>query len=390
MELRKRGLEMLSWKMPDLKNLIFFGITTLMMAGMVWYGANSHIDFGFNSMFGVTFPTGRVVEVIADETALDETGIWMGHQRLRIELISGERRGDVVEVDNHLFLGHSIHAQEGSRLLLYLEQFDGSDSYFIRIQSFERARAIYWIAGLFIALLAAVFGKAGLRSAYGLVFTFVVIIFLLIPQIVNGAPPAMLTILLSFLIVAVSLISVMGFEKKTYVSILGTSIGIGFYAVFYALISQALNISGMHIPEMSSLVVIGFTSGPSLGELLFSAILIASLGAIMDVAVSISSVTAELSEKDPAASFKMLFQSGMKIGRDLIGSSSNTLILAFTGSFLISLILFRTNNFAYDMLINQTSIGIEVLRAISASAAMVLAAPATAMIGSYVYGAKAK
>ena len=108
----------------------------------------------------------------------------------------------------------------------------------------------------------------------------------------------------------------------------------------------------------------------------------------MDVAVSLASVVSELSEARPKAKFKELFDSGMKVGRDLIGSSSNTLILAFTGTFLISLILFRTNNFSFDMLINRVDIGIEVLRSISASAAMVLCAPATAAIGAYMYGNK--
>ncbi|MCL1989880.1 MAG: YibE/F family protein [Defluviitaleaceae bacterium] len=368
------------------KDVLFFLMTSIGMVVMVVYGINSHIDFGFNALIGVTFPTGRVVEVVSDETTIDETGLRMGRQVLRVELLTGKRRGDVVDIQHTLFIGHSVHAEVGSRLVLYFEQFEGAAHYFVRVHSFERATAIYVIALLFIGLLGAVFGKAGLRSAYGLVFTFVVIIFWLIPMIVSGGPPAVLTVLMSLLIITVSLVAVMGFEKKTCVSILGTMIGIGFYGIFYVLISHALNISGTHVPEMASLAVIGFTTHARLGELLFCAILIASLGAIMDVAVSIASVTAELSESNPDAGFKMLFRSGMKISRDLIGSSANTLILAFTGSFLIALILFRTDNVAYDMLMNQVNIGIEVLRAISAFAAMVLAAPATAVIGSHVYG----
>ncbi|MCL2560359.1 MAG: YibE/F family protein [Turicibacter sp.] len=367
------------------KEFVFFLTISLAMIAMIKYGVSNQIDFGFNSLIGVTFPTGRVVEVITDETEIDETGLRMGRQVLRVELLTGDQGGEVVEAQNTLFIGHSVHAEVGDRLVLYFEHFEGTDQYFVRVHSFERATAIYVIVLLFIGLLGAVFGKAGLRSAFGLVFSFVVIIFLLIPMIVGGAPPAMLTVGLALLIIVVSLISVMGFEKKTYVSIIGTTIGIGFYAIAYALISGALNISGANVPEMASLVVIGFNTNARLGELLFCGILIASLGAIMDVSVSIASVTAELSEANPDAGFKKLFRSGMKIGRDLIGSSSNTLILAFTGSFFIALILFRTNNFAYEMLINQVNIGIEVLRAISASVAMVLTAPATAVIGSRVY-----
>ena len=370
------------------KNVLFFAITTLAMVIMIGYGATNQIDFGFNQNHGVTFPTGRVLEVVSDETGVDTTGIRMGRQDLIVEILSGDYRGEVVEVQNIMVIGHSVYAQEGMRLMLYFERMPGTTDYFARVQSHERATGIYMIAILFCALLAAVFGKAGLRSAFSLAFTFVVIIFLLIPAIVAGGPPALLTIILSFVIIVVSLIAIMGFGKKTLVSIAGTSIGIVCYCLFYLMISAVLNITGFNVEQMSTIMVIGFNTPVGISQLLFSGILIASLGAIMDVAVSLSSAIAELSIAKPKANFKDLFTSGMKVGRDLIGSSSNTLILAFTGSFFITLIVFRTNNFSYDMLINGVEIGIEVLRALSASAAMVLAAPATAVIGAYVHGKK--
>ncbi|MCL1948848.1 MAG: YibE/F family protein [Turicibacter sp.] len=370
------------------KNSLFFTVTTLVMAAMVWFGMNSSIDFGRNPIDGVTFPTARVLEVLADQTVTDESGIRMGRQDLLMEIMSGSNRGNIVEVQNILIMGHSVFAEVGQRLVIYYELDEFTGAYFATVHSHERATAIYVIVLLFIGLMVSIFGKSGLRSAFGLVFTFITIIFLLLPLIVLGAPPALTTLILSFVMTGVSLISVMGFEKKTWVSILGTSVGIGAYALFYVLISDALVISGYNTPEVVNLAVIGFNTHMGVSELLFCAILIASLGAIMDVAVSIASVTAELSAKNPAAGFRELFHSGMKIGRDLIGSSSNTLILAFTGSFLVPLILFRTSNNDYNMLINRTDIGIEVLRAISASASMVLCAPATAVIGSHFHAAK--
>jgi len=365
------------------KQTYFFLAVTLSMIVMIWFGRNSHVDLGLNQNFGVTFPTGRVIEVISDQTILEPGGIRMGRQDLIVELLSGEHQGKLVEAQNTLLIGNSVYAQVGQRLVIYFEQQPGVVDYFARVHSYERARAIYVMVLFLIGLLAAVFGKAGLRSAFGLIFTFVVIIFLLIPLVARGAPPALLTFGLSLCIISVSLISIMGFEKKTYVSIAGTAIGIVAYSLFYLISSAALRITGFNVEAISTLMVIDFNMG--LSELLFCAILIASLGAVMDVSVSLASVTAELSVTNPKAGFKALFASGMKVGRDMIGSSASTLILAFTGTFFISLLLFRLNNFEYNMLINRADIAIEVLRAVSATAAMIVCAPATAMIGSWVY-----
>ena len=371
-----------------LLNIIFFGVGTLAMVLMVIFGLNQNIDFGLNQNHGVTFPSARVLEIVSDQTGIDEFGIRMGRQDLIVEILNGNYRGEVVQVQNMMFIDHGVHAEVGQRLVVYFERQPGTTDYFARVHSVDRANTIYVIVLLFFVLLVIVFGKAGLRSVFSLSFTFVVIVFLLIPLIINGGPPALLTIILSLISVVVSIVSIMGFSKKAFVSIVGTFIGILCYGVFYLIISYALVITGLNIPEMSSLIVIGFSTPVGLSELLFCAILIASLGAIMDVAVSLSSVVAELSEAKLKVQFSELFILAMKVGRDLIGSSSNTLILAFMGAFLVSLILFRTNNFSYDMLINRTDIAIEVLRAVSASAAMVLAAPATAAFGSYLYAKK--
>ncbi|MCL2216040.1 MAG: YibE/F family protein [Defluviitaleaceae bacterium] len=366
------------------KHMIFFVIVTLSMLAMIWFGMNNHIDFGLNQNVGVSFPTGRVLEVISDQTSVHESGLRMGRQDLLVEIISGEHRGRIVEAVNTLLVGNSVYAQVGQRLVIYFESSPGH--YFARVHSYQRATGIYIVVLFLIGLMAAVFGKSGLRSAFSLIFTFVVIIFLLIPLITMGAPPALLTFGLSLCIVSVSLISIMGFEKKTYVSIAGTTIGIILYALFYLIIGWVLSITGFNVEAISTLIVIDFNVG--LSELLFCAILIASLGAVMDVAVSLASVMAELSEANPKAGLKSLFTSGMKVGRDMIGSSTSTLILAFTGTFFISLLLFRLNNLQYNMLINRVDIAIEVLRAVSASAAMILCAPATAMIGAWAYTKK--
>ena len=375
-------------KLKPNKNVMFFAASALAMAAMIWFGHNNVTDFGINLTTDATYPRGRVVEMISDNTAVDADGIRRGRQDLIVEILTGPNRGRLVQAQNILFIDAAVNAQVGTRIVLFFDYQEGDESYFARVHSYERATLIYVVSALFLLLLFLVSGKSGLRSAFGLVFTFVTILFLLIPAIANGAPPAASTIMLSLLIIAVSLIAIMGFEKKTLVSIAGTAIGIAFYCLFYLIISAALRISGFNVPEMSILMTVGFMANARISELLFCAILIASLGAVMDTAVSVASATAEIAQTGKKFEHKELFKRSMRMARDCIGSSANTLILAFTGTFFISLVLFRLNNFDFHMLIHRTDIAIEVLRAISASAAMVLCGPATALIGSRIYSAK--
>jgi len=371
------------------KDAIFFGATTIVMLLMIFFGMNS--DLWRNSTSDdeeVLFLSGRVVEVVHDRTSLNEAGARVGSQDLRIELLSGTRRGDVIEAQNLLFpIEHSVYAQENQRVLVFFHQgADGAtDNYFSHVQSHDRAFGIYFIVLVFLALLVIIFGKSGLRAAFGLIFTFVTIIFLLLPLISAGYSPGLLTIGVSVLIVVISIIAIMGFQQKTYVSILGSCVGIMFYVLFYFLTTLVLRIDGFNVAEIDLLIVAGFYIGAR--EMLFASILIASLGGIMDVTVSLASAIFELSitTTQKQVTFKALFRSGMQVSKDIVGSSSNTLILAFTGTFLISLILFATMNTNYHLLINRVDIAIEILRAISASAAMIVCAPVTVLIGAHVF-----
>ena len=372
-------------KIQPNKDIVFFVSVTFAMCIMVWFGMSQDTDFGINLTTDVTYPRARVLEVVSDQTVVDDDGVRRGRQDLVAEILTGEHRGRTVEVQNILFIDAAVYAQPGQRIVLFFDYQPGDTAYFARVHTYERATAMYVLVILFFGLLAAVGGKAGLRSAFGLIFTFVTILFLLIPAIAHGAPPAVLTILLSLCIVTVSLIAIMGFEKKTYISIAGTSIGIAICCIFYFIIGSALRITGFNVPEMSVLVTIGFTANARIAELLFCGILIASLGAVMDTAVSVASATAEIGTAQEKLEFKELFRKSMRMARDCIGSSANTLILAFTGAFFVTLVLFRLNNFDYHMVIHRTDIAIEVMRALTASVALVLCAPATALISSRVY-----
>jgi uncharacterized membrane protein len=365
-----------------LLKVAFFAATALVMAAMIWYGLTTDVNIGRNPLPGSAFPRGRVVDMLDNQAA----GLQFrsGQQVLLVEILTGEHRGKIAEVRNIMFIDATVNPRIGQTVIIHFD-YHGNGSYSAHVHSYVRESAIYIIAALFLGLLALTGGKAGISSAFGLVFTFVTLLFLLIPAIMRGGPPALLTIAVSLLITTVSLTAIMGFEKKTWVGIAGTSVGIAFYCLFYVIISSALNVSGANIPEMNQLAGLGFTDIPHLTELLFCGILIASLGAVTDTTVSVASATAELGRTGAGLNFRELFKSSMRMARDCIGSSANTLILAFTGTFFVTLIMFRLHELNYTMLINRIDIAIEVLRAISASAGMILCAPATALLGACAY-----
>jgi uncharacterized membrane protein len=370
------------------RNTVFFSIVTLAIAAMLWYGLTGGIEYSPINLEGITFLPGRVTQIIFDQTEIDELGLRRGRQDLRVELLSGERRGEIIDVRNNISIDHNVYVTKGQKIVVYLDQQPGESEYFAIVQSYERTGAIYTVAGLFLCLLAAAGGKTGLRSAFGLVFTFSVIIFLLIPMIIRGASPIWLSLGLVLCIIVVSLISTLGFEKKTYISILGTSIGVVCCCVFFVVVSKALHVTGYNVPEIDTLIVIGQNTDIKIGELLFSGILLASLGAVLDVSVSVASSVSELSETDKRPGFKQLFRSGIRIGRDIIGATTNTLIMAFIGSFFVSLVMFRIYNIQFYHLINLNEISIEILQAVSSASALILCAPITAFIAARIYGAE--
>jgi len=263
-----------------LLKIIFFAATALVMIFMIWFGISTEITIGRNPLPGSEFPRARVIEDVTRQ----------GQQVLSVEILTGEHRGKIAEVRNIIFVDAAVNPRIGQAIIIHFD-YHGNGNYSAHVHSYVRDTAIYIIAVLFLGLIVLVGGRTGLSSAYGLVFTFVTLLFLLIPAIMRGGPPALLTIAVSLVIITVSLTAIMGFEKKTWVSIAGTLIGIAFYCLFYVVIAAALNVSGANIPEMNQLVVLGFTDTLSLTELLFCGILIASLGAVTDTTVSVASAT---------------------------------------------------------------------------------------------------
>ena len=176
-----------------------------------------------------------------------------------------------------------------------------------------------------------------------------------------------------------------GPTPKTAVAVGGTVSGVVIAGAAASLFSAASGITGWNVSDIESLMTLASAGDIQVGGLLFSGLLISSLGAVMDVAMSISSAIREIYDQNPALSRGALFQAGMRVGRDLMGTDSNTLILAFAGSSASMLVL----DYAYDLpllqIINSNNIGIAVMQGLSGSFGIVLAVPVTVLLAVAVY-----
>ena len=161
--------------------------------------------------------------------------------------------------------------------------------------------------------------------------------------------------------------------------------GIAFCCIFYFILSAALSIYGYHAVNLDYMLIVMGNTDIKVGDLLFCAILISALGGLMDIAVSVSSSVNELSESNPMSTYRDLWRSSIVVSRDNAASMANTMILAFTGTFFISLVTFRINGSNYNAIINGSDIAIEIIRAVSATAALILVAPITAFVAARAY-----
>jgi len=175
-----------------------------------------------------------------------------------------------------------------------------------------------------------------------------------------------------------------GKTVKSLAAAIGTLLGVTIAGLLAWIVGNMMHMSGMSSEE-SRILLYSMDMKIDFQGLLFASILIGALGAIMDVGMSIASAIDEVRKVHPEANLKNLFQAGMNVGRDVMGTMSNTLILAYTGSALPLLLLLIANNISLAKIINSEMIAVEILRALAGSIGLVLCIPITAIVSAFIY-----
>ncbi len=333
---------------------------------------------------GQTFEKGVVTEVLVDNLQPDGTRV--GEQRVAVRMTTGVRKGQVIEMTSSA--GYLFGATCTPGLHVIVMQSVAGDTTVSSVYSQDRGGVLLLFAALYLVALVVIGGKQGLKGALGLALTFLAIIFLYLPLVYLGWPPLWTSVLICAVTTAVTMYFIGGPTRKTVVASAGTVAGVVIAGLVAAIFGAATGISGWNVSDIETLITLWNTNGINVGELLFAGLLISSLGAVMDVAMSVASSMGEVLAQNPAMSRGALFASGMRIGRDMMGTDSNTLILAFAGGSVSMLVL----DYAYDLpilqILNSNNIGISVMQGLAGSFGVVLAVPVTVALATLLYTAK--
>lgn len=227
-------------------------------------------------------------------------------------------------------------------------------------------------------------GKTGLKSLIGLGVTLLCLFWVLLPALMKGAPTLLTVFLICALIAVVTLTILGGVEKKTVCAMAGTIAGTAL-ALLFGVAAQALvRIDGLRVENVEALLQLRQTGTPiGLRGLLVGGVVISALGAVMDVTMGIASSLTEVYAADSQMSRRDLFRSGMNIGRDMVGTMTNTLILAFLGSSFVLILYLYSMNLSLHQLLSSAFLSIEVVSGISSSIGVILSIPITAAITAY-------
>lgn len=286
-------------------------------------------------------------------------------------------------------MGHNVVAKVNMPLIINVDQPDEVEPYYT-VFNYDRRFAMLACAAVLVAAIICIGGGKGIRAVLGLLYSLFVVIGFLLPAVFSGWSPIWTSILAAVLSTAVTLLLLNGQSKKTAAAILATMIGMFFSLAFYTVMSVLLHIDGFSSSEAEGLILINEGTGLQIHDVLFAGVLISSLGAIMDVGMSIVSALYEVYLHNPTLTAKEIFQSGIEIGKDMIGTMTNTLILAFTGSALISLLVFISYQVQFNQLFNSNYLSIEIAQGLCGTFGIVLTIPAASAIMAVLLAGRKK
>lgn len=322
--------------------------------------------------------TAKVIKA-SEEKVVDNGGMMDYVQDVTVRILDGEYETEELEATYNLsydiegkIKGYPL--EEGDKVQVQITE--NGDSLTVSVVDYVRNT---YLLVMFIIFLISVFiigGVQGLKAIAGLLVTIFAIYFMLIKGIFNGLDPIWTSIGTCMFIIVTTFIIIGGFSKKIMTAAIGTLGGVVLAGVFATIFNVMCRMSGAG--EDAIQLSISMTSMTfNFKDLLFAGIIVSALGACMDVGMSIASSLDEIKSKNPTITYKELFKSGMNIGRDVIGTMTNTLILAYVGGSITLILLFLACNINFIDIVNKETIAQEIISAISGSMGVVWTVPIT-------------
>lgn len=329
---------------------------------------------------GRSFVKAEVVSVLEDNEQLE--GVYVGDQLVQLRILSGAHKGETVEATSSSAYLYGAHCTKGMKVVAILSESQGE--IVASVYGYNREPMLYLMIGLFLMIIWLIGGRQGLYSILGLAFTFICIFSFFLPMVYRGFSPVAAAVIVVIASTLVTMYLVAGISVKATAAVIGTVMGVLVAGIIALVFGRLCHVTGYNVSDIENLIYVQEQIGIQVDELLFAGILIAALGAVMDVSMSISSTLQEIYDKNPGLTGRQLFHSGMTVGRDMMGTMSNTLILAFAGGSINTLVLFYAYAYSYTQIINMYDIAIEIMQGVSASLGVVLTVPFVSAVAAWM------
>ncbi len=355
-------------------------LVTAVIGLLLWpYFTQVNLPHANMSSFGAGTVRAKVTQIIEDGE-IDLGGTLQRYQMARVELLEGKYRGIVMDMDygKRQILSHAVYLQPDDKVLVTIgTRPDGVLTvYFV---DFVRASSLLWLTIIFVAVILVMSRWKGLRSLLSLGFSLLVIIGYIIPHILAGEDPLLVSIIGSVILLGVTLYLTYGWNLKTHAAVVSmifvlliTGTLAGLFVVFTRLTGSG--------DENALFLIQMLNTQINLRGLLLGGMIIGALGVLDDLVTTQASAVFELHHANESLGFRPLFQSAMRIGQDHVAATVNTLILAYAGAALPMLLMFSLGQGNYGFLINFEFIAEEIVRTLVGSLGLVTAVPLTTAI----------
>ena len=320
-------------------------------------------------------------EPIADVANAAGEVMILGYQEVTVEILTGELSGQEVSFENTISNNPlNIQVKQGEKIMLEIDKFlDGHYEY--SIMDYYRVPVLIFMFFLFVAFLLILGGKLGLKTLFALLISVSLIFFVLVPGVLKGYNPLTLAVGISIISTFLTLGLIGGKSKKTISAIIGTLSGIAIAVILTSIFTKWANINGLCTEDSR----VFFTNHSFINpiSLFLAGILIGTLGAVMDAAMSVASAVAAIKKSKPEASFDELATVGLTVGRDIMGTMANTLILAYVSVSLPLLLLYYDFGGSFFSFINFDFVADEIIRSLAGSMGLIASIPITAFVSAY-------
>ncbi len=326
-----------------------------------------------------------------DNSMILSTGlIQSGEQVCNIKLLGGRFKGQVVEGINMLngSLEQDKIFKDRDRALVVISYQDNEIKSVNMIDHFRIDKEIL-LMGIFVVLLLLFAGITGIRALLSFVVTMLMIWKVLIPGYLNGNNPIIMGIIITLALTMITITLVYGFERRALSAISGAVLGTLTTALMGIFFTDMFQIHGAVMPYSESLLYSGYAN-IDLTKIFMSSIFIGSAGAVMDLAVDITSSVHEVVSKKPDITWKEATLSGIHVGRAAIGTQTTTLLLAYSGGYVALLMVFMAQGTPINNVLNYKYVASEMLDTMVGSIGLVTVAPFTALTSGYLLTLKQK